>query len=709
MLLRTRILFALLCAFVAVTAIIIIQNLISREQIQKALIQEASLGQNVIWDKIISSSHNQMEFYAYDSKPGTPSIWALRGKRSALAAVEKKNAKLITRVIGKFYKGLFDSNIIDHLFIFDENGAPVHYLSQEKIPKFDLTQISVDALNKETAHKTISGFSLINDEICSVIIFKIFSNGRVVGQVMYAKKIVPLVRDFVNNAEADYIALSRINPLYTENYISFEDFKNNIKNTDDLITIGSNSKIYSVNKNDLLLLNGGSMPQYFIRDITEAISEYNKTFIFTAALIILALLAIGLIITLILRSGFKPLYSAINALNLLSNGNTDVDVKVKGNDEVSQIASAVKSFREALLNYGSVRATALKNRQDQEEKIIAETLKLATLLPTEQRRALRQDVSSMESLNKKSNQSENTIFSTDENQTMALLTIVFSRISKEIKALFKKQVQLTEAYQRFVPEQLLESLDKKSILEVELGNQVQKEMSVLFSDIRSFTNISEQLDPAANFKFVNDYLAAVVPSIRKYNGYVDKYIGDAIMALFTKKSSDAVNSAIDMLSKLDKLNGKRVKMGLPNISIGIGINTGSVMLGTLGVPDRMEGSVISDTVNLSARLEDLTKFYKVPLIISSKTEEKLPSSILRREIDIIEVKGKKNKVRIFEVFQWEQKKIRDKKIELSPVFKKAFDLYRKNDLVNCLKLLKKYQKTLPDDPILQLYLERCNG
>ena len=707
MLLRTRILIALLGAFVAVTAIIIIQNLISREQIQKALIQEASLGQNVIWDKIISSSHNQMEFYAYDSKPGTPSIWALRGKRSALAAVEKKNAKLITRVIGKFYKGLFDSSVIDHLFIFDENGAPVHYLSEEKIPKFSLTQISVNALNKETTHKTISGFSLINNEICSVIIFKIFSNGRVVGQVMYAKKIAPLVKDFVNNAEADYIALSELKPLYTANYISFEDFKNNIKNKDNLIAIGSNSKTYSVNKNDLLLLNGIIIPQYFIRDITEAISEYNKTFIFTAALIILALLAIGLIITLILRSGFKPLYSAINALNLLSSGNTDVDVKVKGNDEVSQIASAVKSFREALLNYGNVRATALKNRQNQEEKIIAETLKLATLLPTEQRRALRRDVSSMESLNKKANQSESTIFSTDENQTMALLTIAFSRISKEIKALFRKQVQLTEAYQRFVPEQLLESLDKKSILEVELGNQVQKEMTVLFSDIRSFTNISEQLDPAANFKFVNDYLAAVVPSIRKYNGYVDKYIGDAIMALFTKKSSDAVYSAIDMLSKLDALNKERIKQGLPNISIGIGINTGSVMLGTLGVPDRMEGSVISDTVNLSARLEELTKFYKVPLIISSETESNLSSSIQRREIDIIEVKGKKNKVRIFEVFQWEQKRTRDKKIELSSVFSEALELYRNNDLKTCRKILKKYEKKLSDDPILQLYLNRC--
>ena len=159
MLLRTRILIALLGAFLAVTAIIIIQNFISREQIQTALIQEASLGQNVIWKKIISSSHDQMEFYAYDSKPGTPSIWALRGKRSALAAVEKKNAKLITRVIGKFYTGLSDSNVIDHLFIFDENGEPIHYLSQEKIPPFELTRVATNALNKETTHKTISGFS----------------------------------------------------------------------------------------------------------------------------------------------------------------------------------------------------------------------------------------------------------------------------------------------------------------------------------------------------------------------------------------------------------------------------------------------------------------------------------------------------------------------------------------------------------------------
>ena len=707
MLLRTRILLALVAAFSAITLIMLYQNFLSRDQIQKALIKEVSLGQNVIWDKILTGSHDQMEFYAYDARPGTPSIWALRGKRSAVSAVEKKNPKLITRVIGKFYNSLVDTGVIDHLFIFDEQGIPIHYLSKDTIPKFKLTKISVKALSRETNHDTISGLSIINEEICSVIIFKIFSNGRVVGQVMYAKKILPLINDFVENAQADYVAIADTTSIYTEKYIKFSDFENNL--VENINTIVTTNKTFSINRYNAKLLNENILPQYFIRDITSAITEYNRTFIVSAVLIIFALLAIGVVITAILRSGFKPLYGAINALNLLSDGNTDVDVKVKGKDEVSQIASAVRSFRETLLNYRNVRSTAIKNRQNQEEKIIGETLKLASLLPAEQRKALRKDVSSMQNLNSNNKNTEKNLFSTDENQTMVILTIAFSRIAKEIKSLFRKQVQLTEAYQRFVPEQLLQSLDKKSILDVQLGNQVQKEMTILFSDIRSFTNISEKLEPAENFKFVNDYLAAVVPSIRKYDGYVDKYIGDAIMALFTKKSSDAVNSAIDMLSKLAKLNNKRVKEGLPSISIGIGINTGSVMLGTLGVPDRMEGSVISDTVNLSARLEELTKFYKVPLIISSDTEETLPKSILRREIDEIEVKGKINKVRIFEVFHWEQKKYRDKKIELSPIFKKALVFYRKNDLKNCYKQLKEYEKTLKDDPILNLYFDRCKN
>ena len=708
MLLRTRILIALITALILIAGIMLVQNYVSREQIQKAIVSEVSLGQDVIWKKILDSSHKQMEFYAYDSRPGMPSIWALRGKRSAIAAIEKKNPRLIDKSIKRFFTGLYDKRIIDHIFIFEQNGIFVHNMSNEDISAFDLPDISEETFKGKTFKNTIKGLGVINKELCSIVIFKIFSNGRPIGSILYGKKITPLINSFVEGAQADFIALIKPKPMSTEKYISLNSFKANLKSNEGFIK--ANNKAFSVNDNQLNLLNGETIPIFFVRDITPVISEYNRIFLIAGLLIFSALLLIGIVIVFILRAGFKPLYGAIDALKSLSNGNTNVDVIVSRNDEVGQIATAVRSFKEALINYGNIRSSALKNRQEQEEKIINETLKLANLLPVEQRKELRQDVSGMKKLNKENMSNDKNLFSTKENQTINLLTIAFSRISTEIKALFKKQVQLTEAYQRFVPEQLLKSLEKKSILDVNLGDQVQKEMSVLFSDIRAFTNISEKLEPADNFKFVNDYLAGVVPSIRKHNGYVDKYIGDAIMALFTEEGSDAVKSAIDMLSKLEKLNRERIKEGRPTISVGIGINTGSVMLGTLGVEDRLEGSVISDTVNVAARLEELTKFYKVPLLIGGETEKTLSGhSIARREIDYIEVKGKENKISIFEVYQWEAKADIEKKDKLKSLFTESLNHYRTGNHEECLKMLKKYKKNLPNDKIADLYIERCNN
>ena len=708
MLLRTRIIIALIAALLVIAGIMLVQNFVSREQIQKAIISEVSLGQDVIWRKILDSSHKQMEFYAYDSRPGMPSIWALRGKRSAIAAIEKKNPRLIERSIKKFFTGLYDKQIIDHIFIFEQNGEFVHNMSNDNVNAFDLPDISEETFKGKTFKNTIKGLGIINNELNSIVIFKIFSNGRPIGSILYGKKITPLIDSFVEGAQADFIALLQSKPIFTEKYISFEDFESNFKGNQGFIE--TNNRAFSLNENKLSLLNGEVIPIFFIRDITSAISEYNRIFLIAGFLILSALLLIGIIIVFILRAGFKPLYGAIDALKSLSNGNTNVDVTVSRNDEVGQIATAVKSFKEALINYGNIRSSTLKNRQEQEEKIINETLKLASLLPVEQRKELRQDVNEMKKLNKENMSSDENLFNTNENQTINLLTIAFSRISKEIKSLFRKQVQLTEAYQRFVPEQLLKSLEKKSILDVNLGDQVQKNMSVLFSDIRAFTNISEKLEPAENFKFVNDYLAGVVPSIRKHNGYVDKYIGDAIMALFTEEGSDAVKSAVDMLKKLEKLNQIRAKEKSPTISIGIGINTGSVMLGTLGVSDRLEGSVISDTVNVAARLEELTKFYKVPLLIGGDTEKSLDdNSIARREIDYIEVKGKENKISIFEVYQWESKEIILKKDSLKALFGQSLKLYREGNYRKCLNILKKYKKELPNDKIIDLYIKRCNN
>ena len=170
-------------------------------------------------------------------------------------------------------------------------------------------------------------------------------------------------------------------------------------------------------------------------------------------------------------------------------------------------------------------------------------------------------------------------------------------------SLFEQQVKLTKAYQRFVPKQLLEYLGKDSILDVKLGDQVSINMSILFADIRSFTSISEKMSPEENFKFVNSYLNNIGPLIRKNNGYIDKFMGDGVMALFKTSEKDAIIAAIEMHKSLNSYNQKSSINGQDPIKIGIGINTGKMMLGTLGESNRMEGSVISDAVNIASRLE----------------------------------------------------------------------------------------------------------
>ena len=182
----------------------------------------------------------------------------------------------------------------------------------------------------------------------------------------------------------------------------------------------------------------------------------------------------------------------------------------------------------------------------------------------------------------------------------------------------KQQVKLTEAYQRFVPSELLKNLGKNSILDVSLGDQVNVKMSILFSDIRSFTSISEKMTPKENFSFLNSYLNQMSPIIRENKGYIDKFMGDGVMALFKNSANDAVKAAIEMQKYLIQYNASSFKNKTHKINIGIGINTGEMMLGTLGETNRMEGSVISDAVNLASRLEGLTKNIKLALLFQKK-------------------------------------------------------------------------------------------
>ena len=237
--------------------------------------------------------------------------------------------------------------------------------------------------------------------------------------------------------------------------------------------------------------------------------------------------------------------------------------------------------------------------------------------------------------------------------------------------------KLNQSYSRFLPKQFLRFLGHESIVEVSLGESVQKEMSILFSDIRSFTTLSETMTLAENFKFINSYLSRMEPLITTNYGFIDKYIGDAIMALFGRCPDDAVKAALGMLLELNKYNIIRKKNNKLPIKIGIGINTGSLMLGTVGGINRMDTTVISDSVNLASRLQDLTKVYGASLIISQHTFFALKDyrKYNYRFLGQVKVKGKKDVVSLFEFFDADPPEIIEFKIQTKTLFEQGVISY----------------------------------
>lgn len=212
------------------------------------------------------------------------------------------------------------------------------------------------------------------------------------------------------------------------------------------------------------------------------------------------------------------------------------------------------------------------------------------------------------------------------------------------------EVEKTNAsMNRFVPTEFLSLLKKKNINEVGLGDHTEQEMTILFADIRNFTGISETLSPAENFSFINDYLSVMGPIIRENNGFIDKYIGDAILALFFK-SSDAAKASVEMHAMLQRFNAQFIDGIFPEIRIGIGIHTGRIMLGTIGEVRRMENTVISDTVNAASRIESLTKKLKAGILLSGDALAQIPGDDYKvRLVDIAQLRGKTKMIEIYEL------------------------------------------------------------
>jgi two-component system sensor histidine kinase ChiS len=218
--------------------------------------------------------------------------------------------------------------------------------------------------------------------------------------------------------------------------------------------------------------------------------------------------------------------------------------------------------------------------------------------------------------------------------------------------------EFNQALRRFVPQQLTQILGKRSIVDVALGDHVEGHMGVVFTDLRSFTALSERLSPGETFRFLNQYLAEMGPVARAHGGYIDKYMGDAILAIFPDGADDALRAAIAMQRKVDEFNKQRSEQGEPPVAIGVGVHIGPLILGIIGEAERMEGTVIADCVNLACRLEGLCKEFGARIVTTEEclAATKDPTRYASRFLGTVPVRGKSEPIPAYEILELDRER-----------------------------------------------------
>ena len=237
--------------------------------------------------------------------------------------------------------------------------------------------------------------------------------------------------------------------------------------------------------------------------------------------------------------------------------------------------------------------------------------------------------------------------------------------------------------------------------------------SVLFSDVRSFTTITEELGAQGTVKLLNDYFTIMVDCITDEGGMLDKFIGDAMMCIFgTPVPHDddpdrAVRAAIRMMTDLKVFNDKRANEGKMPIDHGMGINTDSIVSGNIGSPKRMDYTVIGDGVNLAARIESACKQYGAHILISEFTHKAVKATYRTRPVDYVIVKGKTEPVGVYEVLDYHDDDSYPNLVDALGIFNDGYRCWQEGKWDQSIKLFKEVKKVNPDDKAAQLYLDRC--
>ncbi len=295
----------------------------------------------------------------------------------------------------------------------------------------------------------------------------------------------------------------------------------------------------------------------------------------------------------------------------------------------------------------------------------------------------------------------------------AAVSVENARLLDDLRDALERQVDLTSAHARFVPHSFLEMMNRPSITDVKLGDHVEAEASILFSDIRGFTRLVESMEPSEAIDFINAYLSRMEPAVQAGGGFVDSYIGDAVMAVFERGPEAAISAGIEMIRGLREWTQAKAhassKADMTPIRIGIGIATGRLMFGTIGAANRLKCGVIGDPVNLASRVEGLTKTYNLGLLITQGTFRALPEpeKFQIREVDLVTVVGRNAPVRLLEVFDADAPALREQKARTAQDVANALRLYRSGAVDQALEILRQCRTMAPDDPLIPMLIQRC--
>jgi predicted ATPase/class 3 adenylate cyclase len=284
-------------------------------------------------------------------------------------------------------------------------------------------------------------------------------------------------------------------------------------------------------------------------------------------------------------------------------------------------------------------------------------------------------------------------------------------ISLENARLYERQVQMTESATRFVPHEFLLALDKRSLIDAHLGDCVQMDMTILFTDIVGSTSLSERMTPRETFEFINAYFEQVGPVIRRNCGFIGKYTGDGVMALFPRRADDAVRAAVEIRQRLFKYNEQQTVQGRSPIDVGIGVHKGTAMLGIVGEAERLQGDLIADAANVASRLEGLCRSYCAGILLSDRTFHELQegNQFRSRSLGTIRVKGREREVGLIEICDGDPEEVAASKWATRHEFAEALALYTGGDVGLARGRFAGLLDRNSGDGAARFYLDRIDG